>query len=529
MSDDGLDGLRYDSASAGLLDNTLATFSAIRNSQTGLGTARSKSQAARVNPNQLMLTREELEVLPYRDELIGKAIRLFPISAVNAWFHLAIADIEETDDLPDRMMRYLDSLGDRDDQTEEESNSEIYGVREAFTVASILAAQFGKAYILMGIDDGREFSEPVDFNNVRSLRWLQIYDNWDLRPELTQYSRRSPIHYRFVYGDESNKYGAVVHKSRLLPFYGRRIYSRRRIIRQQQSSDDGISIIQGLYESWMRWTQGEIASSEMLADYDTFTLGMKGLALSLEKDRRDGTSKGQEAILHRALTLDQGKSTTRGILYDLDNEEPGSVTRRYNGAKDIMDSLEKRWVAATGIPEFKLFGRIGGQGLTNNQGLAMRSEWAILVQDWSTFRLVGNMSRLCKVSFAAKDSPSKGNLPASYEVTVPFNIPLTDTERVEFEYKAAQRSQILVNTGAVSPLEVRTGYQGSHFNLDIMLSDDFEPSDQPPKPEKEQELEREDAVQLLTDEEWEELSRVTAAYFVEVAQDVSEKSVERGE
>lgn len=547
--------LRFDSGSVDLLSNTIATFSAIRNSKTGVGTGRNKTESGRVNPNLLMLSREELEVLPYQDELIGRAIWLYPMSAINAWFHVHIANKEgkSDDQLPDEIQKYLKNLGDREDATPEESEAEIYGAREAFYIASILAEQFGKAYILMGIDDGRDFSEPVDKRNIRSLRWLQVYDNWDIRPEKNHYRRRTHSHYRLIYGDISSKAGSLIHKSRLLPFYGNRIYSRRSFM-AKGLMDDGISKIQGMFDAWSQWVQGEKAGSAMLADYDVFTLGMKGLALSLERDRREGIKTGQEAILNRALVLDQGKSTGRGIIYDLDNEKPDSLSRSYSGANDILENLERRWVAATGIPEFKLFGKIGGQGLTNNQGLAMRSEWAILSQVWSSHKLLGNFERLTGTAFLAKDSPSRGRIPEGYRgVSVPFNVPMTNTERMEFEHKAAERSEILTGIGAIYSEEVRTGYRGSEFSPDIILDESLEREsqerersqlpqlpqpDQPNQPqpnriEPDQGGDNQNSIRhdasLLSDKDWEELAQVTAADFVKIAKDVADAVEDQAE
>ena len=522
--------------------NLMNTFAAIANNKTGIGTARSKTQQGRINTRLLLLSRPELEVLPYQDELVRKAIQLYPESAVNAWFHLSIANTKEGDNLPSLMLKYLEDLGDREDQTEEESEAEIYGAKEAFLIASISAKQFGKAYILMGIDDGREFSEPVDKKNVRSLRWLQVYDRWDLYPEYDGKLRRSPTYYR-LYAEDVKEYGQRIHKSRLLPFYGNRIYSRRKYLRQGWG-DDGISTIQGMFDAYNDWCQGVKAGSAMLADYDTFTLGMKGLGQLLLSDRRNNTSAGQEAVMTRALALDEGKSVVRGILYDLDNENPGSVTRQYGGAKDIMDNLENRWCAVTNIPEFKLFGRIGTQGLTNNQGLAMRSEWAILTKVWSGNNLVPPMTQLLKIAFLAKDSPSRGKVPESYEVIAPFDLPLTDTERMEFEKLAAERSQILVGIKSITPKEIRLGYKGSTFSPDIMLESENipegafpapapNPESQPPQDGKPQDQTvggdsrdptvRTDATDadLLSDQEWERLANISAADFIEVAKDVS--------
>jgi len=450
-------------------------FAALSNPYTGIGTSRSKTENVQINTSKTRLTRQSLEALPYRDELLRKAVFLYPECAAKAWFHLAIANNSSGDNLPDLMMEYIAELGSREDKTTEEDEADIYGANDAFPIAAILARQFGKAYILIGIDDGKDFSEPVDKNNIKSIRWLQVYDCWELYPDWGNNRTRQPNFYRLYSVESDQQYGAKIHKSRILPFWGNRIYSRRNYLKTGLN-DDGVSVIQAMYDAYIDWLQGIKAGSAMLADYDVFTLGMKGLGQILLQDKQKGTQAGQQQIINRSLALDMGKSVVRGIYYDLENEEPGSVTRSYGGAKDIMESLENRWAAASGIPKFKLFGEIGSQGLTNNQGLAMRSEWAILVQDYA-HSWVSNLRQLLIYTFLAKDSPSKGKIPESWDIKVPFDLQLTDTERMEYEKLAADRSKTLTEIGAITPEEVRSGYEGSQFSPDFVLSDDVSSED----------------------------------------------------
>ena len=452
-------------------------FAALANPYTGIGTSRSKTENARINLGRVRLNRASLEVLPYREELLRKVICLYPECAAKAWFQVSIANNKSGDNLADLIMEYIKELGDREDKTEIEDEADIYGANDAFPIAAILARQFGKAYILIGIDDGRDFSEPVDKKGIKSIRWLQVYDPWEMYPDSGKNRKRQPNYYR-VYstesvganGQESQQYGAKIHKSRILPFWGNRIYSRRNYLKTGLN-DDGVSVIQSMYDAYVDWLQGIKAGSAMLADYDVFTLGMRGLGQFLLEDQQNGTKKGEQRIINRALAVDMGKSVVRGIYYDLENEEPGSLNRSYSGAKDIMESLENRWAAASGIPKFKLFGEIGSQGLTNNQGLAMRSEWAILVQDYA-HSWVSNLRRLLTYAFLAYDAPSRGKLPESWDIKVPFDLQLTDSERMEYENLAADRSKKLTEVGAITPEEVRSGYEGSQFSSDYVLSSD---------------------------------------------------------
>jgi hypothetical protein len=206
-----------------------------------------------------------------------------------------------------------------------------------------------------------------------------------------------------------------------------------------------------------------------------------------------------------------GKSTVRGIIYDMENEVPGSVTRTYQGANAIMAILESRWIAVSGIPKAKLFGELGNQGLSNNQGLAMRNEWAILVQNYA-YSWLENLNSLAKYCFLATDFI--GKIP-EFQLIPNFDLQLTDKEKMEYEKLASDRSKTLVEMGAITAEEIRSGYQGSNFSSDIILSDKANPQPQ----DKLQTDTKDD--EPLTDEEWEELANISAQDYIEVAEGIA--------
>ncbi len=473
------------------------TFSLLANQQTGIGTSRSKSEAIALNFGG-GLSRKELEMLPQRDELIRRVIEIFPQSAAKAWFSLHIANNKAGDNLADEMMRYLEDLGDRLDATKIEQRAELYGVQEAFLLASCLARQFGKAYILVGVDDGNRLDKPIDKEAIASLRWLQVYDNSEILP-ISEHGHYPPQLYELVnWGKGTTK----IHRSRLLPFWGNRVL-------HGLGRGDGVNIIQPLFDAYADWLQGIKAGSAMLHDFDVFTLGIKGLGQAMLGDRQTNTTTGSDAIIARATALDMGKSIVRGIIYDLENEQPGSVTRSYSGANEIVQALESRWVAVSGIPRFKLFGEIGGQGLANNQGLAMRAEWAILTQSFAQ-AWITNLRSLLKLAFLAKDTPSQ-NIP-QFRLSPNYDLQLTLQEKMELEKAAAERSKILVDLGAIAPNEIRTGYEGSAFSPDIVLL----LTSSPPG------ALRKDKSDIVSDQEWSNMANISASDWIVVANEVSD-------
>ncbi len=440
-------------------------YSSLSNPVTGIGTSRSKTEYAEIG-GFTPLPREVLATAPYVDEIFRNAVFLYPESAAKSWFEIHIPDQKPGDDLDNKIMEYLRDLGDREDKTEAEENSDLYGASEAFKVAECLAQQFGAAYILMGIDDGQPFDKPIDRKRIKSIRWLQVLEDSELRPYDDGIKRRKPIYYELSTEKDGIETEQLIHHSRVLPFLGREIYSTSYTLGWQGKSH-GISKIQGMYDSYKDWLQAMKSASAIIADINVFILGIRGLGRLLLADKQKGTNEGQEQVLNRAHVLDMGKSVTNGFIYDLENEKPDSITRRFNGLDSILTSLLKRWAATTRIPIYKLLGEVGTEGLTNNQGLAMRAEWALLVQEFAC-KWVLNLERLLRLAFLAKDSPSKGK-PRRFEVIVPYDLQLTDLERMEFENKAAERTSKLIGDKVILPHEARAGYTGATFSTDIVL------------------------------------------------------------
>ena len=173
-------------------------FGNIGNSFTGIGTDRAKVNNISISKGR-RLSRSQLEIL-FGDELLRKVVCLFPENAVKAWFGLSIPNNKLGDNTSELILKYIDSLGDREDQTKAESQSELYGAKDAFLIAAILARQFGKSYILIGIDDGQELDQPVNKNSIKSVRWLQVLEEWELRPFISTIRMRSPNYYELNKG-----------------------------------------------------------------------------------------------------------------------------------------------------------------------------------------------------------------------------------------------------------------------------------------------------------------------------------------
>ncbi|NEP10182.1 MAG: DUF1073 domain-containing protein [Symploca sp. SIO2C1] len=460
---------RNDSEALGII------FAALSNNMTGVGTARDKSQYAHINIDVRELTYEELTNLPRKSRLIRRAIHLFPNDAVKAWYKLKFGEDVGVD--PQSVQQYLRGVRGN--------------YRKAFRRAAALGRQYGDAFILLNIVDGRAPDEPVDEERIRSIRSLKVARRDELYPDY--YGRwrgdtTDPEHYRLnLIGNDGSKdtWGSRWHRDRVLRFSGDQILDNDAITENGGYND---SIIQAMFNAWVSWEQGLAASSAMLQDYDQFTIGIKGLsriikgditspkeleALGLD-DNADQITKQRVAIEHlyrRGLMLDRGRSVVRGLMYDLENEEPGSIQRRYQGADKIMDRLEDVWAASTGIPKFKLYNLIGSTGISTGVQAAtiLKFEWASQVNDWADENLREPLERLCKYAMLARNSPTGGYLPKGWEVELPLALKLSPMEQVELQKKVAERDSKNIPLGIYTAEEARRQYETAEFDYNLVL------------------------------------------------------------
>ncbi|NEP57488.1 MAG: DUF1073 domain-containing protein [Symploca sp. SIO2G7] len=460
---------RNDSEALGII------FAALSNNMTGVGTARDKSQYAHINIDVRELTYEELTNLPRKSRLIRRAIHLFPNDAVKAWYKLKFGEDVGVD--PQSVQQYLRGVRGN--------------YRKAFRRAAALGRQYGDAFILLNIVDGRAPDEPVDETRIRSIRSLKVARRDELYPDY--YGRwrgdtTDPEHYRLnLIGNDGSKdtWGSRWHRDRVLRFSGDQILDNDAITENGGYND---SIIQAMFNAWVSWEQGLAASSAMLQDYDQFTIGIKGLsriikgditspkeleALGLD-DNADQITKQRVAIEHlyrRGLMLDRGRSVVRGLMYDLENEEPGSIQRRYQGADKIMDRLEDVWAASTGIPKFKLYNLIGSTGISTGVQAAtiLKFEWASQVNDWADENLREPLERLCKYAMLARNSPTGGYLPKGWEVELPLALKLSPMEQVELQKKVAERDSKNIPLGIYTAEEARRQYETAEFDYNLVL------------------------------------------------------------
>jgi phage-related protein (TIGR01555 family) len=411
---------------------------------TGLGTTRDKRLGARVTAVPPVADYSRLEDLYHGDDMARKIAGKAPADMVRKWISLAIElgdpgvsgkEAELADDT-------LQALNDLDAKGK---------FREALTWAQV----YGGAVIVIGADDGggdmASLAEPLNEDRIRSIKFLEVFDRFDLQIEseyddpkdgLEKFTR--PKTYRIV--NYSGTRGAnlssqIVHESRCLRFDGP-LTSRRRRIQNDGWSDSVYTKIDALLADFgLSWA----GAAHLLSDFASAVFKMAGLA--------DAVAGGEDnLVIERMILMDKCRSMVRATPIDKDDEEYTRQPTPVSGLPELLDRFMLRLAAAADMPVTVLFG-VSPAGL-NSSAEGDLTIWYDSVESRQETDLRPPLTRLIDLLFASKDGPTKGAAPEGWELN--FN-PLwqeSAKEKAETRKIIAETDAIYIDTGVVEPEEI---------------------------------------------------------------------------
>lgn len=339
------------------------------------------------------------------------------------------------------------------------------------------ARLFGGALIVMMIADGGELTDPVDWNAIRSIDELRVYERPVVQPDwanLYSTAGRDGLHRRSKFGmpqyyQINSIYGSfVVHESRcllfrngLLPeytmapeyrFWGMPEYSRiRRALREVSTSHGHATrlmerMVQPIYK------QRELAS----------TLQREG---------------GDDEVMQRLRLIDRARSFLSTIVIDADGEEYDFKTFQLSGIKDILEANCNLLSAVTNIPQTILFGR--SPAGENSTGASDLENYYNFIERIQKMMLRDNLLTVLDAAFRAGVSSGEIEQVPDYKLTFDPLWSLSETDQAMVDQtKAAtaltraQTAQLYVDMQVIDPSEVRKGLASTdEFNLEELLDD----------------------------------------------------------
>ncbi len=353
---------------------------------------------------------------------------------------------------------------------------------EKATTAIKWARLYGGALIVMLIDDGRGLEEPVDWEHIRSIDELRVYERSIVQPDYAslyqqdyggkdvgnRVSKFGQPEYYYV----SSIYGSFkVHESRCLVF-------RNGVLPEQTSNatylfwgmPEYVRIRRALRETVTAHTD----SVKLLERSVQAIYSMKGLASLLTTD------DGENQVLKRLQLVDTSRGLLNSIAIDSEGEQYDFKTFQFSGVKDVIDATCNMLSALTNIPQTILFGRSpAGMNATGDSDF---ESYYNFVEKIQRLMLKRNLRTLLDVVFRAGIASGDVAEEPDYKLEFKPMWSLSDTEQAAVDQTKAQTAlvkaqtaQAYVDMQALDPTEVRRRLASDEeFDVEDIISEDDE-------------------------------------------------------
>lgn len=344
------------------------------------------------------------------------------------------------------------------------------------------ARLYGGALIVMLIDDGRGLEEPVDWEHIRSIDELCVYERSIVQPDYAslyqqdyggkgvgnRVSKFGQPEYYYV----SSIYGSFkVHESRCLVF-------RNGVLPEQTSNatylfwgmPEYVRIRRALRETVTAHTD----SVKLLERSVQAIYSMKGLASLLTTD------DGENQVLKRLQLVDTSRGLLNSIAIDSEGEQYDFKTFQFSGVKDVIDATCNMLSALTNIPQTILFGRSpAGMNATGDSDF---ESYYNFVEKIQRLMLKRNLRTLLDVVFRAGIASGDVAEEPDYKLEFKPLWSLSDTEQATVDQTKAQTAlvkaqtaQAYVDMQALDPTEVRRRLASDEeFDVEDIISEDDE-------------------------------------------------------
>lgn len=340
---------------------------------------------------------------------------------------------------------------------------------EKATTAIRWARLFGGAVIVMLLDDGRGLEEPVNWQDIRSVEELRVYERAIVQPDPNCY-----LTGKAEYFDISSTYGGFfrVHRSRCLVFKNG---SLPEYAAPQQYFYWGLPEYVRIRRDLSIALHTHQSAANMIDKSVQPVYKQRGLQSTL------AGPDGDDKTLKRLLVLDASRGMMNSVAIDMDGEDYSFQTFQLSGASEILESTYSLLSAVTCIPQTILFGRSpSGENATGESDL---ENYYNFVEGIQKRMLKKNIRTLLKAVVQA--GVYDRSIAESQTIKPTFKPlwSLSEAEQATVELSKAQRAQATAQTAqlyidmqVLQPDEVRRALsRDGTLNIEDIL--DHQPQD----------------------------------------------------
>lgn len=338
--------------------------------------------------------------------------------------------------------------------------------KSKFKEALIWARLFGGSVILMGINDGKEFEEPVNPDQIQSIDYLEVYERWsiqwvstDLYNDPMKPNYGMPEWYELINQSTAERFR--VHASRILRFDGELLPLIERRINQSW----GDSVMQGVFTRLRGLCDGLAGTEHLLTDFVLGVLKVPNLQQMLSQPG------GDDKIRNRMKALDMVKHIMNTLVMDKNEEYERHSATATAGLEKLLSLSIDILSSVSGYPRVKLIGDqtkgIGGQASGN---IRLYYDDIVAKQEDEILR---QCERLTKYIMLSKRGPTKGKELESWGLV--FN-PLwqpTEEEDEKMRKLVSERDEIYAGMGLPPEIILMSRFGGDSYSRELVLPEAY--------------------------------------------------------
>ncbi|MBF84184.1 MAG: hypothetical protein CL489_06855, partial [Acidobacteria bacterium] len=326
-----------------------------------------------------------------------------------------------------------------------------HGILAKLNKADKWSRIYGGAAVILGVDDGREANEPLDWGNIKRFSWATVVDRDELTP-VKWYTNwdASSFNEIEVYNLTPTLYGPggkdriphQIHQSRVLRFEG------AHAPRDVMASNNwwGISLLARARRRIERFIAVEQSMANVIneSQYDVYYF--EDLRNIL--DKTGGTSK----LIRRLSDMGMVKGALGGIALDTKDRHEQRV-RSLAGFSDLYDRFAQSIAMAFGEPMTRLFGAAPSGLSTDDE--SGRTWFYDRVRTHQETRYADPLRLILEIAMRAENGPYRGRDIGAWDLVFPELEAIDEEQRANIEKTEAETDQIAINSGIYTAEEAR--------------------------------------------------------------------------
>lgn len=469
------------------------------NAMTGLGTSRDKTTYTSPCPSPI-LPPMVLEAIYHDDDIAARIISALPDEAFREGFVVVSKSAAE------QVSSYLDgvrsaitggqalslaqiqqhelqaygigqkAMRSEPDSVQEQCNElqaalDTFGAREKNREAMTWGRLYGLGAIYLGIDDGRDSWEPVDWENVRSVDFMTVLDKRDLTPwrwyadpqaarfgDVAVYLMQPVgVYVGAPYDLHTTQSVLLVHEERMIRYGGELTSKRLRLA--NQGAD--YSILQKCFRALQLTNDNWQSAGALLADASQGVFKIQGLI--------DMIAQQPDVMTQRFQFMDLARSVLRAIVLDAgDKSGAGAesferVPSRFEGIPQMLDQTWRRLASAARMPLTVLMGMSpGGLNATGESDIRWWYDTIKATQESAVRPQVERVLRLLSTAGGYDD-------PGDFSIVFAPLWQMTEKEKAEMHFQQAQADNLYFGMGLSVSEILLSRFGGGKYSLETKI------------------------------------------------------------